>query len=261
MKEVIAIYAGKGGVGKTTFTYNLACMLAMRGDRVLVIDFDSQCDLTEALYEYEVDIDNCAHTMFKHQKYNLENAIQPTTVGGETMENLFIVPGSPSIEIDGANNIRKSRREFTLKSAIKTVEDKFDYVIIDCPPTRTEIPVNAAFAATRVITPVVIDDKTIDALNRTLQLMGEVHETDDIDELIEDNKLKFFINIYDAQSASVNKEVVPHLESIKSATYDTMLRKRVDYKKAGLRSKPLVMEFKRGGAVDDIKNLFEQIGL
>ena len=158
----IAILNQKGGVGKTTTVVNVSAALARLGQRVLVMDMDPQAHLTihlgadqetEAAGIYEVLTGNAA----------IADAIRPVR------ENLSILGASIDLVGAEAELINEVGRETILAKAVETVQDRFDYLIIDCPPSLGLLALNALAAVNEVIIPIQPHFLALQGFSRLLQ--------------------------------------------------------------------------------------------
>ncbi len=162
--RVIAVALQAGGVGKTTLTHNLGAMLADLGKRVLVIDADGQCNLTEVL---EADAPEGASTIYESlvpapdadTGRPIREAIRPTKI----RETLWVVPGSPKMGRFDSAVADREHREFFLRDALHDLTG-FDYVLIDCPPGLGLVLTNALMAAHEALIPVLTRQRRINAL-------------------------------------------------------------------------------------------------
>ena len=165
MSKIIAIANQKGGVGKTTTAVNLSACLAEKGKKVLVIDIDPQGNTSSGL-----GIDK---TKFETSIYDViinGVAIEETLIQ-TIIENLVISPSN--IQLAGAEVelVAVISRETRLKYALAPVKDKYDFIIIDCPPSLGLITVNALTAADTILVPIQCEYYALEGLS---QLMNTV---------------------------------------------------------------------------------------
>ena len=145
MVKTIAIANHKGGVAKTTTSVNLGAALVELGRRVLLVDLDPQCNMTETLSSREHD-----DTVYKAM---LEGRGVPLV---SLRPGLDLVPGDKGMlqaDVMLSTDAYASRAQMLLKEALKPVRKDYDFIIIDCPPSRNILTVNALVAADEVIIP------------------------------------------------------------------------------------------------------------
>lgn len=160
---VVALANQKGGVGKSTTAINLAASLAFQEQRVLLIDLDPQGNATSGLGIDRGSIDISIYDVLLKES-PLEDAIEPTSV-----RNLFVVPAT--IDLAGAEIelVSMFSRETRLKVAIDELEDDFDIVLIDCPPSLGLLTVNALTAAQEVMIPIQCEYYALEGLSQLLR--------------------------------------------------------------------------------------------
>ncbi len=152
MTKVIAIANQKGGVGKTSTAVNLGAGLVRQGYDVLLIDLDSQANLTMALgYQNPDDMDyTISNVLHKAVK---EEDIDPTEGILTTAEGIDLVPANVQLSGLELSLINEYGREVVLKQYIDEVRLNYDYIIIDCAPSLSVLTVNALVAADSVLIP------------------------------------------------------------------------------------------------------------
>ena len=151
--EVIAIANQKGGVGKTTTTFNLGVALAHAGKKVLLIDSDPQGDLTTYMGIH--DPDNIPVTL----STLMERSIRDEDINSVDSilkhdEGVDLIPSNLELSSMEVSLVNAMSREYTLKNCISDLKNKYDYVLIDCMPSLGMITINALACADKVIIPV-----------------------------------------------------------------------------------------------------------
>ena len=168
MGRVVAIANQKGGVGKTTTAINLGACLAELGQRVLLCDVDPQGNATTGL--------GIAKTESEHSMYQviiegepMRDVVQPTSV-----EGLHIVPSSVDLAGAEVELVMSERREYRLRQALEPMRPRYDFVIMDCPPSLGLMTLNALTAADAVLIPLQCEYYAMEGLTqllRTVQLV------------------------------------------------------------------------------------------
>lgn len=170
MAKVIAVTNQKGGVGKTTTAVNVAFYLAKAGKRVLLVDLDPQGNATSGL---GIDKSNLEITV---GEVMLQSAKMEQAVIATEHKNLWLVPTTShlaNVEVE----IAKGEQKFTrLKSAITSVDDQYDIVLIDSPPSLSLLTVNGLIAAKYVLLPVQAEFYALEGLGQLLETMKLVRK-------------------------------------------------------------------------------------
>lgn len=165
--KIIAVLNQKGGVGKTTTTINIGAYLSKQGKKVLLIDADPQSNTTSGL---GVVLSDKNKTLCDVLLFGTD---PNSTVRKTILENLFLLPSDQrlaSVEIDLAD---KPEREYALKTALKKI-NKYDYILIDCPPSLSLLTVNILSASNLVLIPVQAEYYALEGLSQLLQVMQTV---------------------------------------------------------------------------------------
>lgn len=168
MGKTIAVVNQKGGVGKSTTSINLGACLAQEGKKVLLIDSDPQGNTTSGIGIEKKGLQNCIYDL-------LVNDLTVATVLQKTqVDNLDLIPAT--IQLAGAEIelVSAISRENKLKRALEEVVAKYDYILIDCPPSLGLLTLNALTAANSVIIPIQCEYYALEGLSQlfnTIQLV------------------------------------------------------------------------------------------
>lgn len=239
MNRIIAVSNQKGGVGKTTTAINLSACLAEKGQRVLVIDIDPQGNTTSG---------------FGIDKYNTENTVYELMVGEclleECMieniyEKLSIIPSNVNLAGAEIELIDIDEKEYILKKEIDKVKDKFDYVIIDCPPSLNILTVNAMTTANTILVPIQCEYYALEGLSQLIHTINLVKER--LNPELEIEGVVF--TMYDART-NLSLQVVENVkENLHQNIYKAIIPRNVRLAEAPSHGVPInVYEPKSAGA-------------
>ena len=170
MGRIIAIANQKGGVGKTTTSVNLSACLAYLGKKVLLVDIDPQGNASSGVGVNKGEVQQCIYDVLIDD-VNVKEIILETKV-----ENLHIVPATISLAGAEIELVSTISREVRLKRALQEVQDLYDYIIIDCPPSLGLLTINSLTASDAIIIPVQCEFYALEGLSQLLSTIRLVQK-------------------------------------------------------------------------------------
>lgn len=170
MGKIIAITNQKGGVGKTTTTVNLGASLGELGSKVLLVDIDPQGNATSGVGINKGELDYCVYSLIIGEA-EAEDVIIETN-----FKNLSIIPAT--IQLAGAEIelVSTVAREDKLKNVLRPLQDEYDFILVDCPPSLGLLTLNALTAATSVLIPVQAEYYALEGLSQLLNTIRLVQK-------------------------------------------------------------------------------------
>lgn len=228
--RIIAIVNQKGGVGKTTTSINLSAALAAKGKRVLLIDMDPQGNASTGLGVPRRQRENTIYNVLT-EGLSLDDALTSTAVS-----NLSLVPSHVDLAAAEMEIGQVEGRTRLLRDAIREAATRFDYVLIDCPPSLSLLTVNALTAARSVIVPLQCEFFALEGLSQLLQTV-EMAKTSINPALAIDGVM---LTMYDSRnrlSAQVAADVRKHLGR---AVFKTIIPRNVRIAEAPSFGEPVI---------------------
>ena len=236
MGKTIALVNQKGGVGKTTTSINLAASLGVLGKKVLLIDLDPQGNCSTGVGINKGDIDKSIYDLLL-ERCSAQDAITRTN-----FKNLNIIPATINLAGADIELIEKSKldvnfqKSLQLKIALLPIIDKYDYIIIDCPPSLGLLTTNALTAANSVLIPVQCE---FFALEGIMQLLNSI--------MLAQKKLNpkleiegVLLTMLDSRT-NLGLEVVEEIRGFfKERVYNTLIPRLIRLTEAPSHGKPIV---------------------
>ncbi len=228
MGKIISVANQKGGVGKTTTTVNLATILAKRGKKVLLIDADPQGNATSGL-GLDKDLTPSTYDILVNDT-EFEDVMQKTII-----KNLKVCPANMDLAGAEVELVSMMSREQRLKEKVDIIKDKFDYILIDCPPSLGLVTLNAFTASDSVLIPVQCEYFALEGLGQLLNTINLVKKHLNKDIRIEGALLTMY-DIRTNLSNQVVKEVKKYFDN---KVYKTVIPRNVRLSEAPSYGMPI----------------------
>lgn len=256
---VISVYSPKGGVWKTTLTYNLARFLSLNGFKVLVVGLDSQCSVT-SLLEQTNNIENLAdykevenlslYDFFVLEKINnIESLIKKTDI-----DNLHYIPENEDVDKLSTVFTVQSNGEKILKNKLIPLLKNYDVVLFDNPPSYLKLTLNALLASDAIISPLGCELEAFKAIGKTLKKVT--------DDLVENQEHKY-IQIYvptKHDNTTLSKQIqFEYQYQFKNEIIQNSLRSSVVGQEASYQKKSVIEYDTHGNLANDYYEVLNQI--
>ena len=217
MGKIIAIANQKGGVGKTTTTVNLAAALGVLEKKVLLIDADPQANATSGL---GIDVESVEAGTYQV----LEHTVDPKDIIVTTdSPNVDIIPAHIDLVAIEIELVDKAQREFMLKTALKSVKEIYDYILIDCAPSLGLITLNSLVAAQSVIIPIQCEYFALEGLGKLLNTIKSVQKIHNPNLAIEG----LLLTMHDPRLRLSNQVVEEVRKHFSSMVFETVVHRNI----------------------------------
>lgn len=230
MGKIVSIANQKGGVGKTTTAINLSTVLAKKGKKVLMIDADPQGNATSGF------------GISKDQKFSVydvliedievENTLQKTKI-----KNLDLCPSNINLAGAEVQLVSINNREYRLKEKLDVIKEKYDFIIIDCPPSLGLVTLNAFTASDSVLIPIQCEYYALEGLGQLINTIDLVRKSTNTSLQIEGALL----TMYDVRTNLSNQVVKEVKKYFNEKVYKNIIPRNVKLSEAPSYGMPITM--------------------
>ena len=249
MGRIIAVANQKGGVGKTTTSINLSASLAEMGQRVLTIDMDPQGNTTSGLGIDKNQVENTVYELILGE-IPLEECIRKSV-----MEGLDVIASNINLSGAEVELISVENKEFLLREKVKALRERYDFIIIDCPPSLNLLTINAMTTSDTVLVPIQCEYYALEGLSQLIHTVELVKSR--LNPELEIEGVVF--TMYDART-NLSLQVVENVkEHLNENIYKTIIPRNVRLAEAPSYGMPINMYDSRSTGAENYRLLAAEV--
>ena len=249
MGRIIAIANQKGGVGKTTTAINLSASLASLGKKVLAIDMDPQGNMSSGLGVDKNEVEKTVYDLI------IGNIGIEECIYEEVIENLDVLPSNIDLSAAEIELIGVDNKEYILRDEVNKVKEKYDFIIIDCPPALSMLTINAMTTSDSVLVPIQCEYYALEGLSQLIHTIELVR-----DRLNKRLKIEGVVfTMYDART-NLSLQVVENVKSyLNQNIYKTIIPRNVRLAEAPSHGLPINLYDPRSSGAESYDLLAEEV--
>lgn len=249
MGRIIAVANQKGGVGKTTTSINLSASLAELGKKVLTIDMDPQGNTTSGLGIDKNQVENTVYELL------LEEVSIDECIYTSVMEGLDVIASNINLSGAEVELISIENKEFLLKERISLLRDKYEYIVIDCPPSLNLLTINAMTTSDTVLVPIQCEYYALEGLSQLIHTIDLIKER--LNPKLEIEGVVF--TMFDGRT-NLSLQVVENVkENLDRNIYKTIIPRNVRLAEAPSYGMPINMYDTRSSGAEAYRLLAEEV--
>lgn len=249
MGRIIAVANQKGGVGKTTTAINLSSCLAEAGKKILTIDLDPQGNTTSGLGLDKNELENTVYELMLGECSVNESVIKTE------IENLSIIASNVNLAGAEIELLDIKEKEYILKNEIDYIQDDYDFIIIDCPPSLSMLTINAMTTANTVLVPIQCEYYALEGLSQLMHTIDLVQAR-----LNPDLKMEGVVfTMYDART-NLSLQVVENVKSnLDTTIYKTIIPRNVRLAEAPSHGLPINLYDGKSTGAESYRDLAKEV--
>ena len=249
MGKIMVVANQKGGVGKTTTAVNLSASLARLGKKVLLVDLDPQGNATSGLGVDKNEVEHSSYEMMLKEQTAQECILK------NVYYTLALIPSSLDLAAAELDLAEEDRKEFILHDQLEEVRGKYDFIIVDCPPSLNVLTINAMCAADTALVPIQCEYYALEGLTQLLHTIELV--TQRMNSTLQIEGILF--TMYDSRT-NLAQEVVENVkQNLNLPIYKVMIPRNVRLAEAPSYGMPIIQYDPRSTGADCYMKLAREV--